>query len=60
MVSMRATPDITQPRVLVPTAEQLRALQRMFGIEGSAVVVALPPPPESAVLREVRGMARTM
>lgn len=60
MVSMRATPDITQPRVLVPTAEQLRALQRMFGFEGSAVVVTLPPPPESAVLREVHGMARAM
>ena len=52
--------DIAQPRVLLPTAEQLTVLQRMFGFEGSAVLVVLPPPPESAVLREVRGMARTM
>ena len=53
-------PIVAQPRLIVPTAEQLRELQRLFGFEGSALLVVLPPPAESAVLQEVRGMARTM
>ena len=49
-----------QPRLLLPTAEQLTELQRLFRFDGSAVLVVLPPPPESAVLREMRGMIRTV
>ena len=49
-----------QPRLLVPTAEQLTSLQGMFGFEGNALLVVLPPPAESALLLEMRGMAQTM
>lgn len=57
---MSVTLDIAQPRVIVPSAEELSTLRGMFKFEGSALLVVLPPPPESAVLREVRGMVRTM
>jgi hypothetical protein len=47
---------VVPPRVLSPTVEQLRILQEVFGFEGAAVVLVMPPTPESAVLRELRGV----
>jgi len=59
MVNMSATPDIAQPRLLLPTEKELMELQRMFAFEGSAALLVWRLP-ESAVLREIRGMAQTV
>jgi hypothetical protein len=60
MSSVNTSVGCALPSVLVPTAGQLATLQGMFGFEGNAVLVVLPPPPESAVLQEMRGMKQTM
>lgn len=51
-----AQAEVVPPRVLVPTVQQLGMMQEEFGFEGPAVVLVLPPTPESAVIREIRGM----
>jgi hypothetical protein len=60
VMSLSAPHDMNQPRLVSLTPEQLKSLQSMLGFAGSAAVLVWPPPPEMAVLQEVRETMKSM